>query len=76
MYLLASVLVTDNKKTLAYYKICPIPINYESIMFIVQAPGLVSLNLPRKFLPNLVLENCDQKTFINSFSNALAVLLR
>ncbi len=29
----ARVPVTDSKTTLAYYKICPFPINYESVMF-------------------------------------------
>jgi hypothetical protein len=33
--------VTSNKKTLASYEICPFAVNYESVMFIVQAPGII-----------------------------------
>jgi hypothetical protein len=34
------VKVTDNNKTLAYYKICPFHISYEFVtFFIIQAPN-------------------------------------
>jgi hypothetical protein len=33
-------LATKDRKTLAYYEICPFSINYETVKhFIVQAPG-------------------------------------
>jgi hypothetical protein len=62
MFVQTSMCVTDDKKTLAYYKIWPFAVNYESVMFYSTGPWSVN----RKIVSNSsISKNLVDKAFIH-----------